>query len=175
MINNHPDRPINVLTDWWQRAGIGTDLSRIFVLIMLALGTGFIFNTVFLWPRQSPPEFNQITVERTYQLAQREQAVIVDARDPEPYARNHIAGSVNLPLTQFDKYYPDFARQVEKSQTVILYCAAGCTLKEKVAILLQRRGYQDVNVMSEGPDEWVAAGYPVATRDDTHRAEGERQ
>jgi len=179
---NHQNRLLTAISGWWQQVGIGTDLSRILVLILLALGAGFIFDTIFLWPKQYPSssnqphtEINRITVKRAYQLVQRQQAVIVDARDPKPYARNHIAGAVNLPLTQFNNYYPDFASQVEKSQTVILYCAAGCSMKEKVTTLLHERGYQHVHVMTEGPGAWIAAGYPVFNADDTHPTEGERQ
>ncbi len=182
MINNHPDRPNAVPTDWWQQAGIGTDLSRIFVLILLALGAGFIFNTVFLGPRQSPPtanqspaQFNQITMERARQLGQDQQAVIVDTRNPASYARKHIAGAVNLPATKFDSYYPDFTNHVGTGETIILYCATECGSKERVAKQLQKRGYKDLNLMSGGPQQWAAAGYPVASRDDTHRAAGERQ
>ena len=52
------------------------------VLIVLALGTGFIFNSVFLWPRQSGsqsgqlgPKAREITMKRAHQLAQDQQAV----------------------------------------------------------------------------------------------------
>jgi len=170
---NHQNRPINVLTDWWQQAGIGIDLSRIFVLILLALGTGFIFNTVFLWPRQSgflpnqpKPESRQITLERAHQLIQRHQAVIVDTRPPGSYAHKHIAGALNLSSSHFKAHYPGFASQVDKNQTVILYCGAGCHTKESVAERLRDRGYQDLNLMTAGVNDWAAAGYPVATGDD---------
>ncbi len=179
---NHQNRLLTAIRDWWRQAGIGTDLSRMFVLILLALGTGLIFNTVFLWPRQSPPtanqssaEFNQITMERARQLDQDQQAVIVDTRDPATYAREHIAGAVNLPSTQFDSYYPDFANHVATGETIILYCATECGSKERVARQLQERGYKDLNLMSGGPQQWAAEGYPVASTQDTRRTEGERQ
>ncbi len=177
---NHQNRPIAVIARWWQRADVGTDLNRIFVLLLVALGTGFIFNTIFIWPKQypssaNPPHFElrRISVQSAYQLAKRQQAVIVDVRPPEPYAHRHITGAVNLPLSRFDDHYPDFASQVDKSQTVILYCAPGCSLYEEVATKLQQRGYQHVNVMPEGPEVWEDAGYPVTSADDTHRTEDE--
>ncbi len=152
------------------------------MLILLSLGTGFIFNTIYIWPKQYPSSMNQphtlltqISMEHAYELVQRKQAVIVDTRDPEAYAHSHIAGAINLPLSQFDNYYPDFASQVEKSQTIILYCSAGCGIKEKVATRLQQHGYQDINAIAAGPKEWAAAGYPVAKEENPHITEGERQ
>ncbi len=188
---NHHNRFITAITGWWRQADVATDLNRISVLILLALGTGFIFNTVFLWPTQSDslrgqpgpkareitpgPRAREITMKRAHQSAQGQQAVIVDTRGPASYAREHIAGAVNLPATQFDSYYPDFASQVDKNQTVITYCAPGCNSKNGVAEKLREHGYQHLYVMAEGPKEWAAAGYPVASSKDTHPAEGERQ
>jgi len=169
---NHHNRFLTAITGWWRQADVGTDLNRIFVLILLALGTGFIFNTVFLWPRQSDslpgqpgPKAREITMKRAHQLAQDRQAVIVDTQGPAIYAREHIAGAVNLPWTEFNSYYPDFADQVGTGETIILYCGTACGLNEKVAKQLQERGYQDLNLMPGGPEQWAAAGYPVATGD----------
>ncbi len=187
---NHHNRFLTAIIGWWRQADVGTDLNRIFVLIVLALGTGFIFNTAFMSPKQSDslpaqpgptapeitpgPRGREITMKRAYQLTQGQQAVIVDTRHPVSYTREHIAGAVNLPVGELDSYYPDFASQVDKNQTVILYCEAGCSSRNTIAYELRQHGYQDLNVMAEGPKEWAAAGYPLATEGDTHPAEGER-
>ncbi len=174
----HPHRRRTVIANWWRQAGIGTDLNRILVLILLALGTGFIFNVVFLWPKQSGflsnqtiPKIREITLERAHQLTQHHQAVIVDTRPPGSYARKHIAGALNLSSSHFKTHYPDFAEQVDKNQTVILYCDAGCRTKESVAYRLWDRGYQDLNLLTAGVEDWAAAGYPVATGDDNSGGE----
>ncbi len=175
---NHPHRRRTVIAGWWRQADVGTDLNRIFVLILLALGTGFIFNTVFVWPRQSASlssqpgsEARQITLEHAHQLIQRQQAVIVDTRPPGSYAREHIAGALNLSSSHFKTHYSDFASQVDKNQTLILYCEAGCNSKNIVANRLRERGYQDLNLMAAEPEDWAAAGYPVATIDDNSGGE----
>ena len=169
---NHHNRFLTAITGWWRQADVGTDLNRIFVLILLALGTGFIFNTVFLWSKQPaaptdepPANFDEITVEHAYQLAQKQQAVIVDARAEKSYSDKHIAGAMSLPSAYFDRYYPDFAIEVSNDQTVIVYCAAGCGTKEAVGRKLWEKGYQHIAVMNADPDGWAAAGYPVATGD----------
>ena len=177
-LGDNQNRPIAVISGWWRQADVGTDLNRILVLILLALGTGFIFNAVFLWPRQSGflpnqpgPEIRQVTLERAHQLIQLHQAVIVDTRPPGSYARKHIAGALNLSSSHFKTHYPDFASQVDKNQTLILYCGAGCTSKEEVAYRLRERGYQDLNLMAAKPEDWAAAGHPVATGDDNSGGE----
>jgi len=179
---NHQNRPIAVITGWWRQADVGTDLNRVLVLILLALGVGFIFDTIFIWPKQYPSstnqpdaQINQVSMERAYQLARHQQAVIVDTRGSSSYADKHIAGALNLPPAQFRTRYADFARQVDKNQTVILYCAPGCASKEQTAWQLQEYSYEDVYVMTAGVEQWAAAGHPVATGQDTHHAAGEGQ
>ncbi len=176
----HHNRFLTAITGWWRQADVGADLSRIVLVVLLALVLGLIYNANFIWPnqiappaKQPPAKSQQITIERAYQLAQDQQAVIVDARRPISYAREHIAGAVNLPATQFDSYYPDFANQVGTGETIILYCATECGSKERVARLLQEHDYKDLNLMAGGPQQWTAVGYPVATGEDIHRVEGE--
>ncbi len=179
---DHQSRLLTAISGWWRQADVGTDLNRIVLVVLLALGLGLMYNAVFVWPNQTAPppdqssqNFGELTIEQAYQLAQGQQAVIVDTRDPASYAREHIAGAVNLPATQFDSYYPDFANHVGTGETIILYCGTECGSKERVAKQLQERDYKDLNLMAGGPEEWATAGYPVATGEDTHRAEGERQ
>ena len=179
---NHENRLLTAISGWWRQADVGTDLSRIVLVVLLALGLGLIYNAVFIWPNQtapppsqSPQNVGELTIEHAYQLAPRQQAVIVDTREPADYADEHIAGAVNLPVTQFDSCYPDFASQVDKNRTVILYCAAGCSSKETIARELRERGYKYVNLIAAEPEDWATAGYPVATGEDTHRVAGEGQ
>jgi len=178
--HDHQSRLLTAISGWWRQADVATDLSRIVLLVLLALGLGLIYNGVFIWPNQtapppsqSPQNVGELTIEHAYQLAQRQQAVIVDTRGPTLYADEHIAGAVNLPATQFDSYYPNFANQVGTGKTIILYCGTECGVKERVAKQLQERGYQDLKLVEAGPQEWAAAGYPVATAEDAHRNAGE--
>jgi len=180
--DNCLDKALAMIADSWHRADIGTDFSRIVLLVLLALGLGLIYNVAFIWPNRPPAapgqvseDVSEIAMEQAYQLAQDQQAVIVDTREPADYAYEHIAGALTLPSIEFDSYYPDFARQVAQDQTVILYCARGCDSKRTVAEQLRKRGYRHVNVMAAEPEDWAAMGYPIATAEDTSGAEGESQ
>jgi len=177
---NHQNRLITVITGWWRRGDVTTDLNRIFILVLLSLGLGFIFNMLFVWPKQSDfrpnqpvPKAQEIGLERAHQLAQNEQVVFVDTRGSSSYADKHIAGAVSLPSAEFKTRYADFAKQVDKNHTLILYCATGCGSKDRVARELQRHSYKHLYLLAVGVEEWAAAGYPVATGQDTHHASGE--
>jgi len=158
------------ITHWLRQADIGTDLNRITVVVLLAIGAGLIFNTVFIWPghqrasvEDQPGAINKITMERAYQLSQQQKAIIVDTQEPEVYVEEHIAGATNLPFGEFEAYYPNFAAQVKTTETLILYCEPGCLSKEVVADELIARGYQNIKLMDEGIEDWRGAGYPIAS------------
>ena len=134
------------------------------------MGIGLIFNAVFIWPghqepsvQDQPSAINNITMGRAYQLAQQQEALIVDTQEAEVYAQEHIASAINLPFGEFEAYYPNFAAQVKTTETLILYCEPGCLSKEAVADELRARGYQNISLMDEGVEDWRTAGYPVDT------------
>jgi len=173
LLNEDQNRNNNLsatITHWLRQVDLVADLSRIVVVVLLALGAGLIFNAIFIWPRQpvasvedQPSVSNKITMERAYQLTQQHEAFIIDTQEPEVYAQEHIAGAINLPFGEFETYYPDFAAQVETTQRLILYCEPGCLSKEVVADELIARGYQNLKLMDEGVEDWRTAGYPVDT------------
>ena len=169
----HPYRWRTLIADSWQRADVVTDLQRIATLALLALGIGMLFNVCYIWPQerriavipQAQPAARAISMAEAYRLATSGEALVVDANDPDWYEEQHIAGAVNLPdneEAEFEQYWMDFAAKVPQDQSLILYCEPGCMSKEGVAEQLLTLGYRDVRLMNEGPDEWRAAGHPLA-------------
>jgi rhodanese-related sulfurtransferase len=81
---------------------------------------------------------------------------IVDVREPDEYARGHIPGAINQPLSRFDP-----ARIPHAGRTVLICQAGG-----RSAAALKRMsaaGRQDVQHYPAGMAGWRAARGPVET------------
>lgn len=89
-------------------------------------------------------------------------SVFVDAREEAFYALGHIPNARNLPRSEFRPSYADFAGQVGKGTSLIIYCSdAECPDGLVVAKALIRLGYADARVFPGGWQEWSEAGLPM--------------
>ena len=106
-----------------------------------------------------------MSMAETYRLATSGEALVVGAEDPKWFEEQHIAGAVNLPDNEdgdFEQHWTSFTAEVPHDRTLIIYCEPGCMSKEGVAEQLLKLGYRDVRLMDEGPEQWEAAGHPIA-------------
>jgi rhodanese-related sulfurtransferase/predicted RNA binding protein YcfA (HicA-like mRNA interferase family) len=85
------------------------------------------------------------------------EALLVDVRPPEEFAAGHLAGAVNVPLSELDGYLRDLPRDRE----VVAYCRGPyCVLAYDAVARMRDRGYQ-ARRLEGGYPEWAAAGLPV--------------
>jgi rhodanese-related sulfurtransferase len=108
----------------------------------------------------------RITPAEAQKLIANGEALVVDVRDPpEVQASGKVAGAVNVSrgMLEFraDPQSPYHDPRVDKSKTVILYCASGgrSALGGK---LLKDMGYEKVFNLG-GFQDWAAAGGAVET------------
>ena len=84
------------------------------------------------------------------------QALVIDVREPEEFAAEHIAGAVNLPLSSFDP-----ARlPAVVGKTVILQCAGG----KRSGMALDRCAEAQAAIdthLAGGLGAWKSASLPV--------------
>jgi rhodanese-related sulfurtransferase len=80
--------------------------------------------------RWTPP----ISSERAHELVEAG-ALLVDVREPDEFARGHLPGSVNLPLSRLEEQIGDLARGSEGS--VVLYCQSGLRSQRALALAIQ--------------------------------------
>lgn len=85
------------------------------------------------------------------------QAVLLDIREPEEYAREHIPGARLTPLSTFDA--ADFSRDSEKR--AIFHCGSGARTCQAAGRLLGT-GFREVYHLEKGLAGWKKAG--LATR-----------
>ncbi len=84
----------------------------------------------------------------------RNEILLVDVRETSEYEKEHIAGSVLLPLSSFE---PDMFPSLP-GKKVILHCAVG-KRSEAAGKMLLNEDYPTIAHMTGGLAEWKAAGY----------------
>lgn len=81
--------------------------------------------------------------------------LLISVQPPEEYDREHISGSINIPLQT-----PRFADRVaeiagNRERTVVLYCAdINCDASTKAATELEAEGFTNVYDYEAGIRDW---------------------
>ena len=72
------------------------------MLITVALGSGGLL----MWPVLQNASGGGLAPAAAVQLMNREKAVVVDVCEPDEFARGHLSGAKNLPLSQLEAKLP---------------------------------------------------------------------
>lgn len=108
------------------------------------------------------PPAQSVTAQKARELAESQNALIVDARPQAFYDQKRIRGAVNLPPALFDMVYLMRFASVPLDTPIIVY---GGNLSrrwdEEVAERLKAREHERVLVLEDGLDAWKGRGYPV--------------
>ena len=87
-----------------------------------------------------------------------ERVIVVDARSPEAFRREHIPGAVNLPHRTIDERT---TRALDREALVVAYCdGIGCNASTKGALALARLGFRTRELIG-GLDWWKRDGHPT--------------
>lgn len=92
------------------------------------------------------------------QLINRSDALVVDLRSAQDYAKGHILGAKNIPLADLERRAGELDRH--KAKPVILHCGDGNRAGGGVATL-RRKGFDSVHNLAGGYAAWQQAGLPV--------------
>ena len=125
------------------------------LLIVVALVSG----GMLIWPlvrRGTGGPY--VDAARATQLINREDALVVDVRDPGEYAAGHILGAKNVPLARIDERAADLGKR--KDRPLILYCDTA-NRSGKAISALKKQGFTRVVNLSGGLGAWQQAGLPV--------------
>ncbi len=126
---------------------------------ILLFAVAFVSGGMLLWPylRRGAGGPWVSTLEAT-QLINREDALVLDVREPAEFAGGHVLGAKNLPLGSIEARAGEFDKH--KSKPVIVVCASG-DRSSKAAAILRAKGYARVLNLSGGFPAWQQAGLPV--------------
>ncbi|MBD3383452.1 hypothetical protein GF407_00875 [candidate division KSB1 bacterium] len=90
---------------------------------------------------------------------QQQNAIMVDARSPEEFRDEHIAGAVNIPFERIMDYQTSID-SLSGDDWIVTYCwNPSCDLAGLLAWEFFYRGFAKVAVYHPGIEGWKAAGY----------------
>lgn len=97
-----------------------------------------------------------VTYEQMLKIVNNDSFIIIDARNPENYAKERIGNSINI----FP--YGDEGEMMNKimslpfDKTIVVYCDGGaCDASHKIAEIIITFGYEKVFIYSGGWEEWA--------------------
>ncbi len=127
------------------------------LLLSLAFMVTF-FLLVMMTLSEKMQAFTSINPAQLTQLVNHQNAIVIDTRAPEEFAKGHITNAINIPLSDFtansvplDKY---------KDKTVIAYCVSGITARSACKKLINA-GVENVYNLAGGINAWIGDKLPV--------------
>ena len=88
-----------------------------------------------------------------------EPVIVVDARSPEVYDREHVPGIVNIPHRTMSA---DTVADLDRDALVVAYCdGIGCNASTRGALALTELGFRVKELMG-GLDWWKRDGHPTS-------------
>lgn len=94
-------------------------------------------------------------------MINREDAIIVDVREPHEYAAGHVPNARHIPMGQVDKRLGELDKF--KDKPVIVVCQSG-NRSSSTCNALTKRGFEKVYNLSGGISAWEQAGMPVTKK-----------
>lgn len=125
---------------------------------ILLIGIVVVSGLGLLWPLLFRPVGKAVNPGEATLLINREEAAVLDVREPAEFAAGHIPEALNIPVAKLGERLGELEKYREKP--LIVCCAAGMR-SNKACAELKKQGFAYLNNLSGGVDAWVAAGYPL--------------
>lgn len=129
-------------------------------LVWVALA--FVSGAMLLWPmirgRTAGPSVSPLQATL---MINREDAIVVDVRESDEYARGHVPNARHIPLGQLDKRLSELEKYKEKP--LIVMCQSG-NRSPSACGSLRKAGFAKVFHLSGGISGWEQAGQPVTAK-----------
>lgn len=129
-------------------------LDNIFLIIVAAVS-----GAMLLWPlARRGAGGPAVTPVQAVQLINKEDAVVLDVRDPGEYSSVHILNARNIPLKDLDARTKELEKLRQKP--VIVACDTGSRSGAALSAL-KRQGFANVYNLRGGLGAWQQAGLPT--------------
>lgn len=134
-----------------------TFLSEHIFLVTIALVSG----GMLAWPLlRGSGGSNAVSTLQATQMINRDDALMLDVRDTDAFAKAHILNARNIPMAQLQERVAELAKGKGKTRTIIVHCETGVRSSAAHA-LLAKEGFEKVFTLSGGIAAWKSAGLPV--------------
>ena len=122
--------------------------------LLPAIGEAVYFRDKISW--QSPiaaSEMVTVDVARSWG----DNAIWIDARPDEDFARDHVPGAISLNEDRWNELLPQFLASWSPDKKIVVYCSAqSCNAAREVAERLRKEAAlpNDIRVLEGGWEEW---------------------
>lgn len=98
-------------------------------------------------------------------LLERHEAILIDVREPDEFAREHIQHARSIPLDRLKDTLRQW--QAEGNKTVIFQCQKGARGEMACQIAAELNKLDNISNLEGGINSWKAAGFEVIGTDRT--------
>jgi len=92
------------------------------------------------------------------QLLNRQDAVLLDVREPKEYEGGRLPHAIHIPLSQLDARATELAKLA--ARPIVIYCNTG-NRSRMAASKVGKVGFKDIYSLDGGIDAWKKDGLPV--------------
>jgi rhodanese-related sulfurtransferase len=126
------------------------------------IAIAFVSGAMLVWPlvRRGAGGATVNTLQATMMI-NREDALVLDVREPAEFAAGHILNARNIPLGELEKRADELAKWREKP--VVVACATG-NRSAAAAATLKKHGFAKAVNLAGGFGAWQQAGLPVGKK-----------
>ena len=119
-----------------------------------AFGEAIWFRDKISWQSSIPPS-ESVTVDQAHTWGAN--AIWVDARPDDEFARDHVPGALSLNEDRWNELLPQFLAAWSPEKKIIVYCSSvGCNASREVARRLRKEAQlPDVYVLKGGWEAWL--------------------
>ena len=144
-------------------------LQRIVLIIVMGGAIGLLSNGIspkgiplVTPPKQAPKAEEFMALNQAHEVWERGAALFLDARNPADFDAGHIGNALNLPVEQFQEFFPKIAPMLAPDAAIVVYCdGTECELSHRLAAELHTVGYTNVHMLFNGWTAWRTAGFPT--------------
>jgi|SRR5690554_612022 len=129
-----------------------------FVINHYVLVSAFFLLWAVFFSLESRRGGQSVSAQQATNMVNREDAKVIDLRDADEFRQGHVAGSLNIPMSQFTERVAELDKF--KDKPVILVCKTGATAT-MAGRQLSARGFVKVARMQGGIQGWRADNLPV--------------
>lgn len=123
------------------------------------IAVAFVSGAMLVWPmvRRGAGGANVNTLQATMMI-NKEDALILDVREPAEFNAGHILNARNIPLGELEKRAGELSKW--KDKPIVISCATGNRSSSALGVL-KKQGFERAVNLAGGFAAWKQAGLPV--------------
>ncbi len=105
-----------------------------------------------------------VTTDQMKQILKTGNALIIDARNSEPYIKGHIPTAINIPFLDVFNYV-ETLQSVPRDTLIIIYCeGVHCELSKNLSQFLKGMNFTRIFLYHDGIEVWNAQNLPLEVK-----------